>query len=370
VDKVLKEMKNDFENYLSADKVFSDQEKRRILNQVKYPGSKISRLLFIPKIISSLTLVTLCALIVFLVLNFTDAGEKSQPATLHKEKTVVKKDPVKTIPKYSDKEILDKVIYLQSNIGLGLSEEEVIHLLGTDFMEIDNSDSEGGSVKQIGYNFLVRDPADQLKISHDINVEGILDRDIGVQFFMGFSNESEVIWTTINFAEGDSVYMMSKGMNGRTIERIHPETNGLEERDNLDVIRFTLTAEEEVIYEKFQQDLDEKHLKDLNPISIAKLYIQFQIDKKYDTAYELYTDKEGFVQWTKEDDKKIPESDRGTITQTLTTYNNIDKGKFILNGENEGYIEFEASPNADAASGFKMIKDEDGIWNVGFMPIQ
>jgi hypothetical protein len=370
VDKILNEMKSDFENYLNTDKVFSDQEKRRILNHVKYPGSIISRRLFIPKIISSLTLVTLCALIVFLVLNFTDAGEKSQPATLHKEKTVVKKDPVKTIPKYSDKEIFDKVIYLQSNIGLGLLEEEVINLLGTDFMEIDNSDSESGSVKQIGYNFLVSDPADQLKISHEINVEGILNRDIGVQFFMGFSNESEVIWTTINFAEGDSVYMMSKGMNGRTIERIHFNTKDLDERDNLNVIRFTLTPEEEVIYEKFQQDLDEKHLKGLNPISIAKLYVQFQIDKKYDAAYELYTDNEGFVQWTREDDKQIPESDRGTLAHTLMTYNNIDTGKFVPDGEDEGYIEFKASPNADATSGFKMIKDEDGIWNVAFTPIQ
>ncbi|MFD1356333.1 hypothetical protein ACFQ4X_00375 [Fictibacillus halophilus] len=369
MDKVLKEMKDDFDHYLNEDRVFTEQEKRRIVNQVKYPSSTNRRQLVFPKVISSVTLISLCALIVFLVLNFTDAGEKSQPANLHKEKMVVKKDPVekedpvKTLPKYSDKEISDKVSFLQSKILMGMAEKEVINLLGNDYVEIDNSDSESGSVKQIGYNFLVSDSADQLKISHEIDVESILNRNIGVQFYIGFSNKYEVLWTTINFAEGDSVIMMSKGINGRWVERIYPDSN-------LDVIRFTLTPEEEVIYQKFLQDLDEKHLKDIDPITIAKLYVQAKLDKRYDAAYALYTDREGYIQWTKDDDERIPESDRGTIMQTLTTFNNIDLGNFIPDGEHDGYIEYEASKSADAKSGFKMIKDEDGIWNVAFMPIQ
>jgi hypothetical protein len=370
LDNLLKEMKNDFENYLAADRVFSEQEKRKILNQAKYSSSKNSRRLYFPKIISSITLVSLCALIVFLILNFSDAGENSKPATLHKETKVVSEEPIKTLPKYSDKEILEKVSFLQSNIGLGFSEDKVINLLGKDYMEIDNSDSESGSVKQIGYNFLVSDSADQLKISNETDVKSILNRDIGVQFVIGFSNKSEVMWTTIHFADGDSVYMISKGLNGRMIERIHSDTKVLGEQDNLDVIRFTLTPEEEVIYEKFQKDLDEKHLKDLNPISIAKLYIQSQLDSRNDVTYALYTDREEFVQWTKEEDEKIPVSHRGTIAETLTAYNNIDTGKFITVGENEGYIEYEASKNTEAKSGFRMIKDEDGIWNIAFMPVQ
>ncbi|MFE1245724.1 hypothetical protein ACFW35_16445 [Fictibacillus sp. NPDC058756] len=369
MDKMLKEMKDDFENYLNEDKVFTEQEKRRIINQVRYSRAENKRQMFFPKVISSVTLISLCALIFFLVLNFTDAGEKSQPADLHKEKTLVKKDPVekedpvKTLPKYSDKEIADKVNFLQSRIVMGMAEKEVVALLGNDYVEINNSDSESGSVKQIGYNFLVNDSAYQLNISHEIAVESIHNRKIGVQLYIGFSDQSEVLWTSINFAEGDSVIMMSEGMNGRTTEKIYPETND-------DVIRFTLTPEEEVIYQKFLQDLDEKHLKDVNPISIAKLYVQAQLDRRYDAKYALYTDREGFVQWTKEEDEKIPERDRGTILQTLTTFNNIGAGSFIPDGEYDGYIEYEASKDADAKSGFKMIKDEDGIWNVAFMPIQ
>lgn len=369
MDKMLKEIKDDFENYLNEDKVFTEQEKRRIINQVRYSSAENKTQMYFPKVISSVTLISLCALIVFLVLNFTDAGEKSQPADLHKEKTVVKKDPVekenpvKTLPKYSDKEIADKVNFLQSHIVMGMTEKEVIALLGKEYVEIDNTDSESGSVKQIGYNFLVSDTADQLNISHEIAVESIHNRKIGVQFYIGFSDQSEVLWTTINFAEGDSVLMMSKGMNGRGIEKIYPDSNP-------DVIRFTLTPEEEIIYQKFLQDLDEKHLIDANPISIAKLYVQAQLDKRYDAVYALLTDREGYVRWTKEEDERFPESDRGTIMQTLTTFNNIDAGSFIPDGDYGGYIEYEASKDADAKSGFNMIKDEDGIWNVSFMPIQ
>jgi hypothetical protein len=375
MDKVLKEMKNDFENYLNTDRVFSEQEKRKILNHVRYQNDNNGNKMYVPKLISWITLVSLCALIVFLVLNFTDAGEKGQPANLHNEKTIVKqdpikKDPVKTLPKYSDKEILDKVIFLQSHVEIGMAEKEVINLLGSDYIEVENSDSESGSVKKIGYNFLVRESADQLKISPEINVEGIKNREIGVQFYIGFSNKDEVLWKTINFAEGESVYIMSDGINGRTIERIYPETLVSDEDDILDLIRFSLTAEEKVIYERFQQDLDEKHLKGVDPISIAKLYIQSQLDKKYDVTYALYTDREGYVQWTREDDENIPESDRGTISQILSTYNNIDAGTFIQDEDHEGHIEYMASKDADVKSGFRMVNDEDGIWNVAFMPIQ
>ncbi|MCM3717548.1 hypothetical protein [Fictibacillus phosphorivorans] len=369
MDKLLKDMKDDFENYLNEERVFTGHERRRVINQVNYSSTENKRQNFFPKVLSSVTLVSLCVLIVFLVLTFTNAGEKSQPADLHNEINTIQKDPieqenpVKTLPKYSDKEIADKVNVLQNQIVLGMTEKEVLALLGNEYVEFDDSESKRGAVKQIGYNFLVSDSTDQLNISKETAVESIQNREIGVQFYVGFSNRDEVLFTTINFAEGDSVLIMSKGKNGRVIETISSTSNS-------DVIKFTLTPEETVIYQKFLQDLDEKHLKDLNPVSIAKLYVQAQIDKRYDAEYALYTDREEFVHWTKEEHDSIPESDQGTTLQTLTTYNHLEAGRFIQDGEYDGYIEYEASKNADAKSGFKMIKDEDGIWNVSFMPIQ
>ncbi|WP_241242734.1 RNA polymerase subunit sigma [Paenibacillus whitsoniae] len=133
---------------------------------------------------------------------------------------------------------------------------------------------------------------------------------------------------------------------------------------------FKLSEREQEVYNNFQKDLNEQQLKGLEPISIAKLYVQARLDNKNDVVYALYTDKSGYVQWSKEEDKKIPSSDRGTKEQILETFGNIEKGKFVQTSDFEGYIEYQSSKEANSKSGFNMIKDDDGIWNVSFKPIQ
>jgi len=130
---------------------------------------------------------------------------------------------------------------------------------------------------------------------------------------------------------------------------------------------FELTAKEEEVYSVFQKDLNLKHLIGLEPISVAKLYVKAGIDKKYDVQYALYTDREGYVQWSEEEDEKIPDSDRGSKEQTIKKFNNIDKGTFIKTSDYRGYIEYDTG---EETIGFQMIKNEDDIWQVSFMPIQ
>ncbi|TDF92817.1 RNA polymerase subunit sigma [Paenibacillus piri] len=133
---------------------------------------------------------------------------------------------------------------------------------------------------------------------------------------------------------------------------------------------FKLSAKEQEVYNNFQKDLKKHHLSGLEPISIAKLYVQASLDSKNDVVYALFTDKKGHVQWTKEEDEKVPNSDRGTSEQILKTFNNIEKGKFIQTSDFEGYIEYQTSEDEKHKSGFKMIRDDDGIWKVSFLPIQ
>lgn len=136
------------------------------------------------------------------------------------------------------------------------------------------------------------------------------------------------------------------------------------------LLDFKLSVKEQEVYNNFQKDLDEQQLKELEPISIAKLYVQARLDNKNDVVYALYTDKNGHVQWSKDEDEKIPNSDRGIREQILKTFNNIENGKFVQTNDFEGYIEYQSSEDAKSKSGFKMIKDDDGIWNVSFQPIQ
>jgi hypothetical protein len=130
---------------------------------------------------------------------------------------------------------------------------------------------------------------------------------------------------------------------------------------------FELTPKEKEVYKNFQRDLELKYLSDLEPISIAKLFVKAGYDKKYDVQYALYTDREGYVQWSKEEDKNIHESDRSSSEQTIKSFGNIDKGTFVQTSDFEGYIQYHSG---EETKGFQMIKNEDGVWQVSFLPIQ
>ncbi|MGG3563243.1 DL-endopeptidase inhibitor IseA family protein [Neobacillus rhizosphaerae] len=130
---------------------------------------------------------------------------------------------------------------------------------------------------------------------------------------------------------------------------------------------FQLNDEQMIVYKAFSKDLNETHLKGLNPISVAMLYVQAEWEGRYDIGYALYTDREGYVNWTKEYDKNIPSSDRMSRKQIPIAYAGLAEGKFIQTGDFTGYIEFT---NSGSKHGFQMIQDEDGIWNVAFMPMQ
>ena len=130
---------------------------------------------------------------------------------------------------------------------------------------------------------------------------------------------------------------------------------------------YELSDEEKNAYNNFQLDFNLEHLRKLEPISIAKLYVRTIVDKKYDVQYALYTDREEYIQWSKEDDEKIPLSDRASSEQVVKQFKNLDKGEFIQTNDIEGYIKYDSG---EGKRGFKMIKNEDGIWQVAFLPIQ
>lgn len=127
---------------------------------------------------------------------------------------------------------------------------------------------------------------------------------------------------------------------------------------------------EQKVYDRFKLNQDGKELTGLDPISIAKLYAYASYHQDFETVYALYTDREGHVLWSKEEDEEIPLADRGTPEQILQKFRNIEKGTFVQTGEYEGYIEFYPNRELDVNSGFSLIKNEEGIWQVAFLPIQ
>lgn len=127
---------------------------------------------------------------------------------------------------------------------------------------------------------------------------------------------------------------------------------------------------EQQVYDRFKLKHDVKELAGLEPISIAKMYAYASYHEDFDTVYALYTDRENHILWSKEEDEQIPLADRGTSEQALQTFRNLEKGSFVQTGDYEGYIEFYPNGDHEEKSGFSMIKNEDGIWQVAFLPVQ
>ena len=137
-------------------------------------------------------------------------------------------------------------------------------------------------------------------------------------------------------------------------------------------LTFELNELEKSIYEQ-RGNFNEEMLLNLDPISVAKLYIYASYNGESDFVYHLYTQRDGYVLWTKEEDKQIPIADRGSKEQLANTYRNIENGTFYRQSEYEGYIEYETGIETETVikSGFKLIKNsEQDIWKVSFMPSQ
>lgn len=133
-----------------------------------------------------------------------------------------------------------------------------------------------------------------------------------------------------------------------------------------------LTDSELNAYNSFKENYNDMALTDLSPLSIMKLYLHAAKIKDYDTQYELYTRDENQVMWTKEEHLNIPENHRMEdfgIFETAT-------GRTVTINDGEAIVSWFSAHDSDAFDedawqyGFRLTMDDDGIWRVGFMPMQ
>lgn len=139
---------------------------------------------------------------------------------------------------------------------------------------------------------------------------------------------------------------------------------------------FMLSSEEQMVFDLFKVSKDDTLLIDLEPISIAKLYIEATLNKDYETQYALYYTEdlgEGGMGWTLEEHLKIPEKDRGAEDFIYKSLTPLANGEFIQTEEDFGYIKYtrvEEGSSEAINMGFQMKRGENNIWKVCFMPIQ
>lgn len=159
-------------------------------------------------------------------------------------------------------------------------------------------------------------------------------------------------------------------------QMIKAKTEKFEQNTQRPIIRslLELTAYEDSKLGDFRQNYEDKTLKDLDPLSVCKMYLYSALIGDYETQYELYTTNEGYVMWSKEEDLAFPKKDRIKDFEKYKDVHDIEV-KYGKNYEEEaiiswssenGYVDEEHGPwNYE----FRLIKDGD-IWKVSFMPMQ
>ncbi|MGA9225692.1 MAG: hypothetical protein WB217_05040 [Mesobacillus sp.] len=262
-----------------------------------------------------------------------------------------------------DQLVKAKVEFIEKAFKIGLSEEAAKEIFGSGFKVFENSDAEDGTKKYWTYQYLV-EPGTTTDLEHDLTIDfpNLVNQKIGVQFSIGWSSENKALKMSIFYTQRGKVMIKTLKPDG-TMNEMEQKAGEI----LYDTTAFQLTEEEKTAYNWFKLDHDLNNLKNISPISIAKLYVQAGIDGDAETEYALYTTRPEYVMWSKEEHIKFSENDQTTASQMLAALGGIQDGKFVKTSDFEGYISFE---NANGSQGFRMIKDPDGIWKVAFMAIQ
>lgn len=159
--------------------------------------------------------------------------------------------------------------------------------------------------------------------------------------------------------ENDDIYNYSFGI--KTLDYNTPT-------EEIPTITGYLSYEEQFVYEDYKSTFDKVNLQGFDAISMAKLYVQSVMEGAYDVSYSLLTksntiaidkpEEENFINGFNETSPSVKE-------EYIYSIKNIENGEFILINENEGYIQYENTPDHPLAIG--MIK-VDGIWLVEYIP--
>lgn len=187
----------------------------------------------------------------------------------------------------------------------------------------------------------------------------IITSDGGDHYWFTFVDVSpEEIFEIQGFnSEGESIY---------SIETLYADReNTVLEEVNPNAANFELTEEELQVYELLKGEFDNQHLKNLSPVSIAKIFVQAALDEEWDVKYELYTDRDDVRQIEREE--YFSEMRHPSPEQIRDTFFGIQDGIFHDNGDS-GYISYTNIYGQQW--GFQMLKEEDGTWSVSFLPTQ
>ncbi|RSD25494.1 hypothetical protein [Mesobacillus subterraneus] len=256
-----------------------------------------------------------------------------------------------------------KAEYLDNNFRLGMTEKEAIQIFGSSYEEYTDSDAEDGTVKYWLYQ-LEADENTTSKVPNKsmVDFENLHNQKIGIQFWIGWSTDEKVMNMSMFYSLKGKIHSKILKSDGTILE-----DQQLTGEIILDTTPFKLDEEETIAYERFRKDPSAKHLKNIAPLSIARFYIQAQLDRDYHAQYALYTTQPERVMWSKEKHLEEALKYEESKEDILRVFEGFNEGEFVQINDTDGYVQFQ---NKNGLQGFSMTKDPDGVWKVNFMPMQ
>ncbi len=129
------------------------------------------------------------------------------------------------------------------------------------------------------------------------------------------------------------------------------------------------TETERSLYDAFREQNNMEIFRDVEPLTIARvqLYAKFLADEQ--TVYRLYTTRENYSKWSEAEHMRQhtqveAESNRSWAFEMAKA---MENGTFKELPDHGGVILFTQN---ESDMGYQMVRNENGIWQVAFMPIQ
>lgn len=192
-----------------------------------------------------------------------------------------------------------------------------------------------------------------------VNIEKVptMEKEKGI---IDFTNEyikdkniNEMIYniTYISNDKSTFLYSIRIGMDKKENQNIPKKDE--EKPENINI----LTEDEKIYYDEYIKEKDENVLLEIEPLSVAKFYMQAEIDKNYDLGYSLWVSYNG-------DDKnktKYLNLRKMMDINDTNALKSIQSSSFTKIDENNGYVQYDNDKK------LLLRKNDRGIWKILFI---
>lgn len=201
--------KNELDQSISGEKVFTDKDKHKILHASAHSTQPlVKRKSMLITALSFVLLVGFSTVMFLSILN----DEKNPPPANNAENGL----PNDTVnqnenPNYSQqrKRLIDeRMTFIEEHFRVGMTEVEVLELLGETHYEKIINDSEDGTHYDIKYQDFLQTPFTQRADGTQIDIDNIKNGNIGLQIFVGMTWDKKAQRISLVYLDEEGRVMM------------------------------------------------------------------------------------------------------------------------------------------------------------------